>query len=111
RGVRCSAALLRVTARASLLAHETFARHFLPRTKIGQVGYLLLTRLRSRNAGKLKQAQSAMTEGKQASYWARKHGSPVSTPGGSSFQIVPVIDRKSTRLNSSHGSISYAVFC
>src|SRR5438128_6571800 len=24
---------------------------------------------------------------------------------------IPVIDRKSTRLNSSHGSISYAVFC
>src|SRR5207245_6547623 len=24
---------------------------------------------------------------------------------------VPNIDRKSTRLNSSHGSISYAVFC
>src|SRR6266542_5328185 len=23
----------------------------------------------------------------------------------------PVVDRKSTRLNSSHGSISYAVFC
>src|SRR5207245_8050008 len=23
----------------------------------------------------------------------------------------PIIDRKSTRLNSSHGSISYAVFC
>src|SRR5687768_18251977 len=25
--------------------------------------------------------------------------------------VVPVIDRKSTRLNSSHGYISYAVFC
>src|SRR2546429_4393735 len=25
--------------------------------------------------------------------------------------IVPCIDRKSTRLNSSHGYISYAVFC
>src|SRR2546422_1801408 len=24
---------------------------------------------------------------------------------------VPIIDRKSTRLNSSHGYISYAVFC
>src|SRR2546422_4199050 len=27
------------------------------------------------------------------------------------FRLVPVIDRKSTRLNSSHGYISYAVFC
>src|SRR5687768_17820862 len=25
--------------------------------------------------------------------------------------VVPAIDRKSTRLNSSHGYISYAVFC
>src|SRR6266550_8412981 len=27
------------------------------------------------------------------------------------LEAVPVIDRKSTRLNSSHGYISYAVFC
>src|SRR5438128_7471921 len=25
--------------------------------------------------------------------------------------VLPGVDRKSTRLNSSHGSISYAVFC
>src|SRR2546422_8384864 len=28
-----------------------------------------------------------------------------------SFQSISVLDRKSTRLNSSHGYISYAVFC
>src|SRR2546422_8336596 len=27
------------------------------------------------------------------------------------FPAAPVLDRKSTRLNSSHGYISYAVFC
>src|SRR5690348_18010418 len=27
------------------------------------------------------------------------------------FQLYPELDRKSTRLNSSHPSISYAVFC
>src|SRR5207245_10573839 len=27
------------------------------------------------------------------------------------FDVAPFLDRKSTRLNSSHGSISYAVFC
>src|SRR2546422_320605 len=32
---------------------------------------------------------------------------PLLTPGGG----VPLADRKSTRLNSSHGYISYAVFC
>src|SRR5689334_23481655 len=29
----------------------------------------------------------------------------------SSFLLSAIIDRKSTRLNSSHSSISYAVFC
>src|SRR5437899_8350466 len=32
-------------------------------------------------------------------------------PGGLPVQLVIVIDRKSTRLNSSHLGISYAVFC
>src|SRR5438876_5420514 len=35
---------------------------------------------------------------------------PPSTPA-SYGQQIPVTDRKSTRLNSSHPSISYAVFC
>src|SRR2546430_13672831 len=30
---------------------------------------------------------------------------------GPSFRLFPVADRKSTRLNSSHSQISYAVFC
>src|SRR2546429_2519663 len=32
-------------------------------------------------------------------------------PHGGSATGVPTVDRKSTRLNSSHGYISYAVFC
>src|SRR2546430_13699014 len=32
-------------------------------------------------------------------------------PGIVTADIVPTIDRKSTRLNSSHSQISYAVFC
>src|SRR2546430_3705914 len=35
----------------------------------------------------------------------------VSAIGRLSGQVVVVIDRKSTRLNSSHSQISYAVFC
>src|SRR5689334_24364644 len=31
--------------------------------------------------------------------------------GGICFRKCEIIDRKSTRLNSSHSSISYAVFC
>src|SRR3712207_8645980 len=33
---------------------------------------------------------------------------PVDHPGN---DLVAVVDRKSTRLNSSHANISYAVFC
>src|SRR5689334_23944465 len=40
--------------------------------------------------------------------WHRPHPPPAS-PGSRSPSSQP--DRKSTRLNSSHSSISYAVFC
>src|SRR5688572_31446212 len=36
---------------------------------------------------------------------------PIRIPGGSSAGGRPISDRKSTRLNSSHSQISYAVFC
>src|SRR3712207_7721972 len=32
-------------------------------------------------------------------------------PGDWSHPLMPALDRKSTRLNSSHANISYAVFC
>src|SRR2546422_8176563 len=36
---------------------------------------------------------------------------PVRKPGQLHLEAVAAADRKSTRLNSSHGYISYAVFC
>src|SRR2546429_7403591 len=39
------------------------------------------------------------------SYWGRDKG------GGMAHYMGRLTDRKSTRLNSSHGYISYAVFC
>src|SRR2546428_3476434 len=36
---------------------------------------------------------------------------PPTRTGGPSFVADDVLDRKSTRLNSSHDQISYAVFC
>src|SRR5207245_10854442 len=39
------------------------------------------------------------------------HGPPAPAPHGPLHTAEPDRDRKSTRLNSSHGSISYAVFC
>src|SRR3989449_6729680 len=47
--------------------------------------------------------------GGRAGHGARRPGGPGGVPGGGG--VGDVIDRKSTRLNSSHGYISYAVFC
>src|SRR5690348_17966502 len=48
-----------------------------------------------------------------AIYWARsRHLSPQRRARfGYAFEVFGGSDRKSTRLNSSHPSISYAVFC
>src|SRR3712207_8393492 len=35
----------------------------------------------------------------------------IKTIGKFAEKVIPFIDRKSTRLNSSHANISYAVFC
>src|SRR5207245_10556394 len=61
------------------------------------------------------------TRGHQPNAQLRAHASelrdrslapqPFALAGRALVQILPVQDRKSTRLNSSHGSISYAVFC
>src|SRR5258707_8215321 len=42
---------------------------------------------------------------------ARGSPSPVGAQGIISGRRAPALDRKSTRLNSSHANISYAVFC
>src|SRR3712207_2246729 len=60
-------------------------------------------------------------EGQCAPYYAARRGRP-SLPPGRYFRMLLVgyfegidsergLDRKSTRLNSSHANISYAVFC
>src|SRR3989442_6636570 len=41
----------------------------------------------------------------------RRRGNILIVSSTAAFQAVPYIDRKSTRLNSSHVRISYAVFC
>src|SRR5207253_10655157 len=40
-----------------------------------------------------------------------EHGEIAARVGGVDVGIAPLLDRKSTRLNSSHVAISYAVFC
>src|SRR2546427_8919283 len=48
-----------------------------------------------------------------AIHWARASSEPgtIGTWRGSKRSRWAVLDRKSTRLNSSHSQISYAVFC
>src|SRR5947209_9995147 len=46
--------------------------------------------------------------GKHRSPWIEGYCSQQSVEAG---QPIEIIDRKSTRLNSSHANISYAVFC
>src|SRR5207248_4651288 len=50
------------------------------------------------------------------SYWQERIGRMICAAGGEGFWPLladrrPALDRKSTRLNSSHRTISYAVFC
>src|SRR2546430_13234006 len=42
---------------------------------------------------------------------AEQHSDPVAVRGEGEKSIHKSLDRKSTRLNSSHSQISYAVFC
>src|SRR3712207_8889596 len=42
---------------------------------------------------------------------SRVHRGVACTPKRCGAQLEPALDRKSTRLNSSHANISYAVFC
>src|SRR5207249_6084121 len=44
-------------------------------------------------------------------YQQTEGGKPITLGGVQSPTVVHTLDRKSTRLNSSHVSISYAVFC
>src|SRR2546422_10632337 len=58
-------------------------------------------------------AKSAETRFSVNLHCARRKRACTDLCGGRSAMVVPTatVDRKSTRLNSSHGYISYAVFC
>src|SRR5688572_32076454 len=53
-------------------------------------------------------ADVILPDGTSLKYEVKAYGSPI---GQGSSQDCAIIDRKSTRLNSSHSQISYAVFC
>src|SRR2546422_2061353 len=57
---------------------------------------------------RLRIAVELVRAGTGARVWGRVFDRPSADPLGVTAEIA---DRKSTRLNSSHGYISYAVFC
>src|SRR2546430_4460958 len=50
-------------------------------------------------------------EYKQSKHMQETFRALIAEMGGEVFSPMPTADRKSTRLNSSHSQISYAVFC
>src|SRR5207249_9875446 len=74
--------------------------HSFPTRRSSDLGNGLAASSVSRESNTCNQEDAAFTDGKTT----KSVGKPTSSP-------APETDRKSTRLNSSHVSISYAVFC
>src|SRR3712207_8660601 len=85
--------MIRRPPRSTLFPYTTLFRSFL---LVGAVGLFLRQRSSFGFAGK-------------AGFYLTAFGFSLGIAGGT--LIVVVGDRKSTRLNSSHANISYAVFC
>src|SRR3712207_7819033 len=91
--------MIRRPPRSTLFPYTTLFRSCRPqfRTPAGARGP---ARLRVRGAGqKERQGRADVDEGRDGGEFF------------SHFSLWKVTDRKSTRLNSSHANISYAVFC
>src|SRR5687768_18079696 len=89
--------------RSTLFPYTTLFRSLLDDRRLAGVDELDLGALRI-------DADHFMTVFRKAS---RGYGADVSKPQHANFHLARMrdLDRKSTRLNSSHGYISYAVFC
>src|SRR2546430_9487746 len=88
--------MIRRPPRSTLFPYTTLFRSVVPNRERGH----------SAHAG-TEEPASASLLAKKAVFWWRKnrlHGAPR-------FAAKSIVDRKSTRLNSSHSQISYAVFC
>src|SRR3712207_7300371 len=68
------------------------------------------TLFRSKNA-ESKQGIENPTSGDIRCYSSSNAASIATIPAGATIHYISSQDRKSTRLNSSHANISYAVFC
>src|SRR2546430_8215124 len=98
---------------------------FVPCKKNGASGYIFYTSLVSQANTKIMQASPTLAAGDfkvsiDGGALANLGTLPTNTPAASTMVKITLsqaeingdnIDRKSTRLNSSHSQISYAVFC
>src|SRR2546422_1814077 len=78
-----------------------------PRSTLFPYTTLFRSRVRVRDAGHDSRGAHDLPPGESGEGAASRVTRPVAAPSPDS----PGGDRKSTRLNSSHGYISYAVFC
>src|SRR3712207_7749187 len=87
--------MIRRPPRSTLFPYTTLFRSVFRGSVVGRQGLLTPKQLRSSARVRLRQDVSA----------------DASLPVTHRLLVSAVVDRKSTRLNSSHANISYAVFC
>src|SRR5690242_20842569 len=102
-GVPAAAVLMCVKARARAKAHALLKTPELPPTRRGAL---------ARRAGEVDTSTGRVLSEHASCLLLMQGGTGASTrPGFNPGRARAFEDRKSTRLNSSHMSISYAVFC
>src|SRR3712207_6894106 len=73
--------------------------------------YTTLFRSRPPEAGRSPDGRQQVTDRAEVSHLVAGNACDNALPATDGLLLEPVQDRKSTRLNSSHANISYAVFC
>src|SRR3712207_7347174 len=96
--------MIRRPPRSTLFPYTTLFRSpgFMVGTKVEQAGII-------RHGAKMLHAVANATVPKVTVVLRKAYGAGYYVMNGRAYE--PDLDRKSTRLNSSHANISYAVFC
>src|SRR3712207_7419881 len=87
--------MIRLPPRSTLFPYTTLFRSFVVNTTVGILGL-------ADPAGAIGLHEVETDFGATRAKWGVPEGA---------YLELPALDRKSTRLNSSHANISYAVFC
>src|SRR3712207_8237300 len=97
--------MIRRPPRSTLFPYTTLFR------SLGHVGYHLCRLLRDEGASLMVTDLRTEVVERAVREFGAKPVEPDEILGMSCDVLAPCADRKSTRLNSSHANISYAVFC